>query len=326
MENTTENLLELEHIKMYFPIKSDFLKRTVGYVKAVEDVSLSVKRGETLGIVGESGCGKSTLGRVIMKIYKPTSGVMRIDGQDVTHAHGRQLKELRKKCQMVFQDPYSSLNPKMRVGEIVAEPLWVNKIMSREEARDRARELFGKVGLRDSDFNKYPREFSGGQKQRVGIARALALNPSLIIADEAVSALDVSIQSQILNLLNELKDEYKLTYIFISHNLAVVRHISDRIGVMYLGNIVELADKNEIFFNPMHPYTKALLSAVPVIDKNKRGERIVLKGDIPNPANPPKGCPFSNRCSECMDICRSVVPSIKYLDNGHQIMCHLYDK
>ncbi len=325
MTNTTDYVLELKNIKMYFPVKSAFLKRTVNYIKAVDNISLTINKGETLGIVGESGCGKSTLGRVIMKIYAPTSGTVCINGQDITHAKRHELKKIRRQCQMVFQDPFASLNPKMRVGKIVSEPLWVNHITDKKEAEQRAKELFKKVGLRESDFYKFPHEFSGGQKQRIGIARALALNPKLIIADEAVSALDVSIQSQILNLLNELKSEYELAYMFITHNLAVVKHISDRIGVMYLGHLVELADKNDLFQHPLHPYTEALLSAVPVVDKSKRRKRIILTGDTPNPANPPSGCPFSNRCYKCMDICKTTAPQIHYFANGHQVSCHLYD-
>jgi peptide/nickel transport system ATP-binding protein len=318
------NILELKNIKMYFPIQSGLLKRTVGYVKAVDDVSFTIKPGETLGIVGESGCGKSTLGRVILKIYDPTAGAIILNGADITHKKGKQLRSLRKDCQMIFQDPFASLNPKMRVGEIVAEPLWVNRVLSRKEADRRAEELLVKVGLRQSDCRKYPHEFSGGQKQRVGIARALALHPKLIVADEAVSALDVSIQSQILNLLNDLKQEYQLAYMFITHNLAVVKHISDRIGVMYLGNLVELADKTTIFTHPLHPYTQALLSAAPVIDKTKRKERILLSGDVPNPANPPAGCPFHTRCPQCMEICKTQKPQRKRMSDGHQIVCHLY--
>jgi peptide/nickel transport system ATP-binding protein len=320
----SENVLELKNIKMYFPIQSGLLKKTIGFVKAVDDVSITIKRGETLGIVGESGCGKSTLGRVILRIYDPTAGAIILNGVDITHKSGKRLRALRKDCQMIFQDPFASLNPKMRVGEIVSEPLWVNHILPRREADQRAEELLLKVGLRQSDCRKYPHEFSGGQKQRVGIARALALNPKLIVADEAVSALDVSIQSQILNLLNDLKQEYQLAYLFITHNLAVVKHISDRIGVMYLGNLVELADKNAIFTQPLHPYTQALLSAAPVIDKTKRREHILLTGDVPNPANPPTGCPFHTRCSQCMEICKVQKPSRIRLDDGHQIVCHLY--
>jgi peptide/nickel transport system ATP-binding protein len=320
----SENVLELKHIKMYFPIQSGLLKRNIGFIKAVDDVSITIKRGETVGIVGESGCGKSTLGRVILKIYDPTAGEIVLNGVDITHQKGKQLRALRKDCQMIFQDPFASLNPKMRVGEIVAEPLWVNHVLPRRAADQRAEELLIKVGLRQSDCRKYPHEFSGGQKQRVGIARALALNPKLIVADEAVSALDVSIQSQILNLLNDLKQEYQLAYMFISHNLAVVKHISDRIGVMYLGNLVELADKNTIFTNPLHPYTQALLAAAPVIDKTKRREHILLSGDVPNPAKPPTGCPFHTRCSQCMEICKTQKPSRVLLNDGHQIVCHLY--
>lgn len=284
-----------------------------------------MKYGETLGIVGESGCGKSTTGRMIMRLTQPTHGQILFDGKDISTIRGRQLRENRRKLQMVFQDPYASLNPKMSIGEAVAEPLFVNHTMSRKQAFERAGTLLETVGLRADDMNRYPHEFSGGQRQRVGIARALALQPKLIVADEAVSALDVSIQSQILNLLMELKREFNLSYLFISHNLAVVRHISDRVGVMYLGHMMEIGPKNSLYSEPLHPYTQALLSAAPEPRRVKRRERIILQGDVPSPANPPHGCPFHTRCPRVMDVCRSVRPEIKEVRPEHFVACHLHE-
>ncbi|GMA56483.1 ABC transporter ATP-binding protein [Alicyclobacillus sacchari] len=283
----SQYVLEVKDLKKYFPIRSGVFKRTVGHVRAVDGVSFDVKPGETLGIVGESGCGKSTTGRMIMRLTTPTDGKILIDGKDITHAKGAALRESRRHAQMVFQDPYASLNPKMSVGESIAEPLIVNKVLSRDDAFERAAQLLDTVGLRRTDITRFPHEFSGGQRQRIGIARALALNPKLIVADEAVSALDVSIQSQILNLLMDLKHEFNLAYLFISHNLAVVRHISDRVGVMYLGHMVENGPKSSLYADPLHPYTQALLSAAPEPRRVKRRERIILQGDVPSPANPP---------------------------------------
>jgi oligopeptide/dipeptide ABC transporter ATP-binding protein len=320
------NLLEVGALKKYFPIQAGLFKRTVGQIKAVDGVSLTLKRGETIGIVGESGCGKSTLGRTIMRIYDPTEGTIIFDGQDITKLKGKALRGIRKNLQMIFQDPYASLNPKIRAGEAISEPLWVNGLLDRKEAEAKAIELLAKVGLQESDSKKYPFEFSGGQRQRIGIARALSLNPKFIIADEAVSSLDVSIQAQILNLLSDLKDEFALSYIFISHNLAVVRHISDRVGVMYLGRLVELADKTSLYANALHPYTQALLSAAPVARKNRTREKIILQGDVPSPAKPPEGCPFHPRCRHCMDICKDQVPLQVDMGNGHEVACHLYKK
>ena len=320
----SENLLTVKHLKKYFPIRSQLLKREIGAVKAVDDVSFSLREGETIGIVGESGCGKSTLGRVLMKVYDPTGGQIVFEGRDMAGMKGAELKEHRKKMQMIFQDPYSSLNPKMRVRDMVAEPLWVNKLMSREEAYGKVDALLETVGLRPTDAPKFPHQFSGGQRQRVGIARAIAMNPKLIIADEAVSALDVSVQAQILNLMMELKAEYHLSYIFISHNLAVVKHISDKVGVMYLGNMMEVAEKNTLYEDARHPYTQALLSAAPVADRTHKSRRIILTGDVPNPANPPKGCPFHNRCSQCKEICKLEKPPFKEHSPGHFVACHLY--
>ncbi|SIS57968.1 ABC transporter ATP-binding protein [Alicyclobacillus vulcanalis] len=320
----SEYVLEVEDLKKYFPIKSGILKRTVGHVRAVDGVSFRVKPGETLGIVGESGCGKSTTGRMIMRLTTPTSGKIILDGKDITHAKGEELRASRRKSQMVFQDPYASLNPRMSVGESIAEPLIVNKVLPKSEAFERAGELLKTVGLRASDINRYPHEFSGGQRQRIGIARALALNPKLIVADEAVSALDVSIQSQILNLLMDLKHQFNLSYLFISHNLAVVRHISDRVGVMYLGHLVEIGPKQSLYQDPLHPYTQALLSAAPEPKRTNRRERIILQGDVPNPANPPSGCPFHTRCPRVMDVCRQTMPKPVQVHPDHWVACHLH--
>ena len=321
----SESLLVVKNLKKYFPIRSQLLKREIGAVKAVDDVSFTLQEGETIGIVGESGCGKSTLGRVLMKVYDPTAGQIIFEGRDITKMKGAELKEHRKKMQMIFQDPYSSLNPKMRVRDMVAEPLWVNGLMSKEAAYGKVDELLTTVGLRPTDASKFPHQFSGGQRQRVGIARAIAMNPKLIIADEAVSALDVSVQAQILNLMMELKGKYHLSYIFISHNLAVVKHISDKVGVMYLGNMVEIAEKDTLYKNAKHPYTQALLSAAPVADRTHKSQRIILTGDVPNPANPPKGCPFHNRCCHCMEICGVEKPQLKEYEQNHFVACHLYN-
>jgi oligopeptide/dipeptide ABC transporter ATP-binding protein len=320
----SENLLEVHNLKKYFPITSGLMRRTVGNVKAVDDVSFTVKAGETLGIVGESGCGKSTTGRMIMRVLEPSEGRIIFDGQDITKMSGRKLRQIRPKFQMVFQDPYASLNPKMGVEEIVAEPLIVNGVASRKQATERVIHLLERVGLRAEDRNRYPHEFSGGQRQRIGIARALALNPKLIVADEAVSALDVSIQSQILNLMVDLKKEFNLSYIFISHNLAVVRHISDRVGVMYLGHMAEVSPKTELYQNPLHPYTVALLSAAPEARREGKRERILLQGDVPSPANPPQGCPFHTRCPKVMDHCRVERPELREVSPDHLVACHLY--
>ncbi|MDF9839400.1 MULTISPECIES: dipeptide ABC transporter ATP-binding protein [unclassified Paenibacillus] len=319
------NLLEVNNLKKYFPIKSGFLQKTVGHVKAVDGISFTVRAGETLGIVGESGCGKSTMGRLVMRIMDATDGQILMEGQDITKLSGDKLRSIRSDFQMVFQDPYASLNPKISVEEIIAEPLIVKGGLTRAQIAERVSYLLNVVGLRPSVKNRYPHEFSGGQRQRIGIARALALNPKLIVADEAVSALDVSIQSQILNLLVELKKEFNLSYIFISHNLAVVRHISDRVGVMYLGNMVELAGKVDLYQKPLHPYTVALLSAAPEAKRGAVKERIILEGEVPSPANPPKGCAFHTRCPHAMDICREVRPQFREVAEDHLVACHLYE-
>lgn len=320
----SENLLEVHNLKKHFPITTGFLRRTVGQVKAVDGLSFNLKYGETLGIVGESGCGKSTTGRMIMKVLEPTAGRIVFDGQDITNLGGSKLRTIRPKFQMVFQDPYASLNPKMTIQDIIAEPLVINRVATSSQIGNRVAKLLETVGLRAEDRMRYPHEFSGGQRQRIGIARALSLNPKLIVADEAVSALDVSIQSQILNLMVDLRKQFNLSYIFISHNLAVVRHISDRVGVMYLGLMVEMSAKTELYQNPLHPYTVALLSAAPEPKRSGRRERIVLQGDVPSPAKPPSGCPFHTRCPKVMDTCRIQRPELREVIPGHFVACHLY--
>lgn len=321
-------ILKVDNLKKYFPIKAGILQKTVGHVKAVDGLSFGVKKGETLGIVGESGCGKSTAGRTIIRLEKPTEGSIIYKGQDISQMSESGLrKTVRKEIQMVFQDPYASLNPRKTLGNTLMEPLNAHNILdSKKERRDRVKELLETVGFNSAYANRYPHEFSGGQRQRIGIARALALNPELIIADEAVSALDVSIQAQIINLMQKLQEEFHLTYLFISHDLSVVRHIADRVAVMYLGRVMEIADKHSLYAEPLHPYTQALLSAVPEpLQKGiQKKERIILKGDIPNPANPPKGCVFSTRCPAAMDICREIAPILNTERPGHQVACHLY--
>ncbi|QOR67568.1 dipeptide ABC transporter ATP-binding protein [Cytobacillus suaedae] len=328
MSNTTlnekQNLLEVKNLKTYYPIKGGFFRKTVAHVKAVDDVSLEIKNGETLGLVGESGCGKSTTGRTIMRLLEPTDGQILFDGKDITELRGKSLRDIRKDIQMVFQDPYASLNPMQMVGDIVSEPIMNFTNKSLKALKDEVMELLKKVGLPEDAYYKYAHEFSGGQRQRIGIARALALRPKLIIADEPVSALDVSVQSQVLNLLKELQDEFDLTFLFIAHDLSVVKHMSDRIGVMYLGNIVEIAEKGSIYDEPLHPYTQALISAIPVPDPRKKSKRIVLEGDVPSPANPPSGCPFHPRCPQAIAECSATKPQLKEVKPGHRVACHLY--
>ncbi|MDN6260990.1 MAG: dipeptide ABC transporter ATP-binding protein, partial [Staphylococcus simulans] len=291
-----KTILEVNNLKQYYPIKGGFFRRTIGQVKAVDGISFKINEGETMGLVGESGCGKSSAGRSILRLQTPTDGTVLFDGEDITKIQGRKLREARQGFQMVFQDPYASLNPLQMVGDIVAEPIKNYHKISKEELEKEVKALLVKVGLNTEDYYKYAHEFSGGQRQRVGIARALALKPKLIILDEPVSALDVSVQSQVLNLLDDLQEEFNLSYLFIAHDLSVVKHVSDYIGVMYLGHIVEQGPSDEIYNNPKHPYTQALISAIPEIDPEKRKERILLTGDLPSPANPPTGCPFHTRC------------------------------
>jgi peptide/nickel transport system ATP-binding protein len=320
------SLISLEHLKVYFPIKSGIvLDRHIGDIKAVDDVTLDIRRGETLGLVGESGCGKSTVGRAILRLYEPTDGKIVFDGQDISHLGESELRPLRRRMQMVFQDPYASLNPRHSVGRIVGEPLRTHGLAGRRQANARVRELLQIVGLPPDAATRYPHEFSGGQRQRIGLARSLALNPDFIVADEPVSALDVSIQAQIINLLENLQREFDLTYLFIAHDLAVVRHISDRIAVMYLGSIVEVSPAEELYDNPLHPYTISLLSAVPIPDPEVERERetILLAGDLPSPANPPQACRFHTRCPYVQETrCRDEVPPLRKLESGHFAACH----
>ena len=319
-------LVQLENLKVYFPIKSGIvLDRHVGDIRAVDDVTLEIRRGETLGLVGESGCGKSTVGRAIIRLYEPTGGRVVFDGKDITHLGERELRPLRRRMQMVFQDPYASLNPRHSVGRIVGEPMRAHRTVPKRDLSRRVAELLRIVGLPADAASRYPHEFSGGQRQRIGVARALALNPDLVVADEPVSALDVSIQAQILNLLESLQDEFDLTYLFIAHDLAVVRHISDRIAVMYLGTIVEVSPADELYRRPLHPYTIALLSAVPIPDPKveRRREALLLPGDLPSPANPPKACRFHTRCPFVQPTrCRDDTPLLRQLASGHTVACH----
>ena len=322
----SDTLLRVEDLKIYYPVAgSGFGKKE--FVKAVDGVTFEVKKGEVFGIVGESGCGKSTLGRGVCKLEDLTSGHVYLDGEDITEYNDRRMRSIRKKVQMVFQDPYASLNPRMSVFDIIAEPLLVHHLyQDKADLEKKVLDLLHRVGLDDYHANRYPHEFSGGQRQRIGIARALAVEPSLIIADEPVSALDVSIQAQVLNLLNELKHDLDLTYIFVAHDLSVVEYISDRVGVMYLGNFVEVGEKEKIYSNPMHPYTQALLSAVPVPDPTAKRERILLEGSIPSAHKPPTGCKFHTRCPKCMECCKTQAPERYEVDDGHYVYCHLYDK
>ncbi len=323
---SNENILEVKNLMKHFPIKAGVLQRTVGHVKAVDGVSFTIKRGETLGLVGESGCGKTTIGRTILRLTEPTDGEAVINGVDIFKMKKSELRPLRPKIQMIFQDPYSSLDPRMPVGEIIGEAVREHNIVPKSEYRDYIIKVMKDCGLRPYYIDRYPHEFSGGQRQRICIARALALNPDLIVADEPVSALDVSIQAQVINLMKDLQKDRGLTYLFISHDLSVVEHISDNVGVMYLGNLVEMAPKKELFRTPMHPYTKALLSAVPVPNPNVKMNRTILEGDIPSPANPPSGCKFHTRCPHAMGICKTEAPA--FIDHGknHKVACHLYKK
>ena len=318
-------LLEVKNLKMYFPVSSGMLfQRTVAHIKAVDDVSFFVKRGETLGLVGESGCGKTTTGRCILQLYKPTGGQVIFEGQNLMELSSRQMRTMRREMQVIFQDPYSSLNPRMTAGNIIGEPLVVHGLVhSKAEYRERVADLLQNVGLNPYMADRFPHEFSGGQRQRIGVARALSVAPKFIVADEPVSALDVSIQAQIINLLEDLQEQFNLTYLFIAHDLSVVRHISDRVGVMYLGHIVEMADRNEIYVNPIHPYTKALLSAVPIPDPviDAQRERILLTGEVPSPLNPPSGCVFHPRCPIVIDECSQVFPELREVAPNHWAAC-----
>ena len=322
----TEAILEVRHLKKYFVLKKTVLGKPLSTLKAVDDVSFKIKPGETLGIVGESGCGKTTMGRTILKLHQPSSGQIFFEGSDIAGYNSAQMRKLRSKMQIVFQDPYSSLPPRSTVGDILSEPVRVHNIVPPEKVKEYVLNLMEQCGLRDYYYDRYPHEFSGGQRQRICIARALSVNPELVVCDEPVSALDVSIQAQIINLFKDLQESEKLSYIFISHDLSVVEHISDEVGVMYLGNMVEYGSKREMFDNPLHPYTKALFSAIPIPDPETKIKRIVLQGDIPSPANPPKGCKFHTRCNECFGACKVKEPSFKDVGNGHFVACHKYDE
>ena len=320
-------LLEVEGLRKYFPVRSGIVTRTVGQVHAVDGVSFSIASGETLGLVGESGCGKSTAGKAVLKLTEPTAGTIRLRGRDITRLGKAAMRPLRREMQLIFQDPFSSLNPRMTAGAIVREPLWIHGIGTASERDERVAQAFGRVGLRPEQASLFPHQFSGGQRQRIGIARALVLEPSLIVCDESVSALDVSIQAQVINLLMDLQDELHLAFLFISHDLAVVEHISHRVAVMYLGRIVELADRRRLFTSPLHPYTEALLSAVPVpipLPSGARRKRLILEGDVPSPISPPSGCHFHPRCPRAMERCRIVAPELHEESPGHFVSCHLH--
>lgn len=321
-----DNILEVRGLKKHFPIRGGFFNTVVGQVKAIDGVSFSIKRGSTMGLVGESGCGKTTTGRAILRLSgEKTAGDVLFNGKEVYDLSKSALNEMRTKMQIIFQDPFSSLSPRLPVGEIIGEAVKEHHLVPKEEYEDYIDRIMDNCGLQPFHKGRYPHEFSGGQRQRICIARALALNPEFVVCDEPVSALDVSIQAQIINLLKDLQEKYNLTYLFISHDLSVVEHIADTVGVMYLGNLVEFGNTEDIFANPLHPYTKALFSAIPIPDPETKMQRIILEGSIPSPANPPEGCKFHTRCSHCMEICKSKVPEEKDMGNGHKVCCHLYD-
>lgn len=320
----SELCLSVQNLKKYFTIGTDFLGRPTQYLKAVDDVSFDIPQGTTMGLVGESGCGKTTIGRTILRLHDLTDGKVIFNGQDLSKLSRRKLRNLRPQIQIIFQDPYSSLSPRLTVGAIIGEAVSAHKLVPKSELKEYVLQVMKDCGLQPHYYERYPHEFSGGQRQRICIARAIALRPRFIVCDEPVSALDVSIQAQIINLLKDLQDKYGYTYLFISHDLSVVEHISDTVGVMYLGNMVEYGSKEDIFSNPLHPYTKALFSAVPTPDPTVKMQRIILQGDLPSPANPPKGCKFCTRCPECMEICKTDAPEFKEITKGHKVACHLY--
>lgn len=318
-------ILQVSHLKKYFPIKGGMFGKQIGAVKAVDDVSFNIKRGTTMGLVGESGCGKSTAGRTLLRLIPKTDGTVLFNGKDIYSMDHKELRDLRTKMQIIFQDPYSSLSPRLPVGEIIGEAVREHKLVPKEEYDEYLNKIMDDCGLQTYHKDRYPHEFSGGQRQRICIARALALNPEFVVCDEPVSALDVSVQAQIINLLKELQEKRNLTYLFISHDLSVVEHISDTIGVMYLGGLVETGSTEDIFAKPLHPYTEALFSAIPMPDPDLQRNRIILEGNIPSPANPPSGCKFHTRCRKCMEICKTKIPEAKDMGNGHMVRCHLYD-
>ncbi|MEK8197539.1 ABC transporter ATP-binding protein [Lysinibacillus sp. FSL M8-0134] len=321
-----EVLLEINHLKAYFPVKRKSMKEEKKVIKAVDDISIEIYRGETLGIVGESGSGKSTFGRTILKLVEPTGGEVLYKGQPIQHLKGNKLQSYRNQMQMIFQDPFASLNPRKRIGSIIEEPMKLQLTLTKVQRKERVKELLQKVGLPEDAMHKFPHEFSGGQRQRIGIARALAIHPEFIIADEPVSALDVSVQSQVLNLMMDLQDEFHLTYLFISHDLSVVKHISDRVAVLYLGRVVEIGTKKELYANPLHPYTQALLSAIPVVNFDEPKQEILLQGELPSPMNPPVGCVFHTRCPFVMEKCHQERPMLQHENANQRVACFLYDK